>query len=401
MSLFDLDHSGSASSASSSASEEGVLPSRAPPPRSTGSASGTGTGSSGGPHSSASPLSALEQRRRMAERDAADWRIDGTQWRGVLLGSAPLSSSAPPRPRAPSGTAAPSADEGGKFGSSIAAALHLRQEEREQTLLRRLQQQRKAEAEGSEGRALAEKDMEVGVFVTPSYKALLQRNLHPTDTRGGDTANAGALHGGSAARDGNGGRVDGDGDEEDDGPLAAYLRQLESRGGTTKVPTAAAVTTAAGAPSPGDYYDRVMKAPLLEERVTTTTAQTQQVRAEEPEAPADITAIRPASITVGNGADAVPEATPPPTLAELEELLAGGAVTGSAPGRAPRRTSEAGGAHTPASRTDEEHSAVLAHAQIVFDAREARSRRGTTAATLVAGARRCDERIAASLFLAS
>ncbi|GET91815.1 hypothetical protein, conserved [Leishmania tarentolae] len=391
MSLFDIDDSHASTEASSSSGDEGVLPPSPPPPppRAGYSCQPSGTRGDSNVGYTAS-LSVLEQRRRMAELDADRRLSRGGQWRNVLLGtpaSAPSSFSAAPSSVEKKSMPSNSADVG-KFGNSIAAALKLRREEKEKTLLKRLQQQRKAEEEGGGSQALMEKDMEVGVFVTASYKALLQRNLHAAEKRSGDQVAQPPKKDNTAEDEGSG--------DDDDGPLATYLRQLE---GTRQPATARNdASLSASRLATGDYYERIMKAPLLENN-----------------APGTAFAMTGSVGNAGNSSEATPGVTPSaeaidaaslpaPTLDELQDLIehtdfGPSTMPGSLSVR-PMETEKstvkaAVAAETEANNT---HSAVLAHAQLLFDTRQAKSCSSENAATLVAAARRCDGRIGAFLF---
>lgn len=402
MSLFDRDSSLSSSSAASSNGEdEGTLPVRAPPVRPTASHAGSTTSPS-----TSGPLTLLEQRRRMAEADAASGRRLGTgsaPWRRELLRNGPGSSSIHPAGSASANTTAEATTaldstkktgDASKFGGSIAAAMNLRKEEKEKMLLKRLQQQRSEEARGGDGKALAQKDLEVGVFVTASYRALLQRNIQPPakasgttdaeDTKAGLTDKGKRAHGGDKS----------DSDEEND-PLSAYLRQLE---GQKQVGRAGQADTAAAPASPstsGDYYDQIMKAPLQEQR-----QQEEEERRglmEEPHM----------EDTADRGRHAAPDASPaPPTIAELQDLIGGPPLSPSASNKTPFTALEphskvaAGPVSSPSVEEVKKDatSAELVHAQLVYDTREARRNRAASDATLLACARRCDDRIASSLF---
>ncbi|SYZ69017.1 hypothetical_protein [Leishmania braziliensis MHOM/BR/75/M2904] len=392
MSLFDVDSSCSFSDAPSSSSDEGTLPTCPPPPPLATYDSLPSVAKSGTIASCAAPLSALEQRRHMAQLDAARQRNRGVLWRNELLGSpavdlkgviAGASSVQVERTYATS--------DPGKFGNSIAAALNLRREEREKALLKRLQQQRKAEEEGSDGQALAEKDTEVGVFVTAAYKALLRRNLHPA---GRNICDQGAQLPTKANYD------DGEGsDEDNDGPLGVYLRQLEgtvhpATHTNSAPPSASQLTT-------GDYYECIMKAPLLEEKNASGTA----------------VAVARSGGSAGDGTEALPAVAlsmegsdltslTAPTLRETQDLIkhraAGSSSTPGSLNVPQTNVEETKGDVKPSVATegeaDDVHSAVLTHARLLFDARQSKNYRGVNHATLVAAARRCDERIGTSLF---
>ncbi|KPA76725.1 hypothetical protein ABB37_07557 [Leptomonas pyrrhocoris] len=392
MSLFDDDGSLSPSnSASSSDVDEGTLPLRAPPvplSRSAGAAASSfdvpvngnnkynnNSGGGGG-----APLTVLEQRRRMVEADEAGRLFGGrgtAPWRSALMGPPPASSTP---------------GETSKFGSSIAAAMNLRREEKEKTLLRRLQQQRRAEDENGEGNALAQTDLEVGVFVTASYKAMLQRNIRPV-AKGAhrtDTDDQLAQRGNADSEDAQ--------EEDDSDPLSAYLRQLEHRRhASTIVPAKAAA---------GDYYDQIMKAPLREEKNDREGNVAKQHEVSS--------AVRAAE-NDSSDLSSDPTRVAPPTLAELQDLVGAAAAPSAAPtssssyaqpedalrSSASAVSSVATNEQSQPSVVDaerEEHSAVLAHARLVYDTREARRRRTGTDATVQACARRCDDRIASALF---
>ncbi|KAG5469349.1 hypothetical protein LSCM1_02564 [Leishmania martiniquensis] len=396
MSLFDLENSRSSSEASTTSRDEGTLPICPPPPPPTAPLDGkAAVPCSSGRGKGAAPLSILEQRRRMAELDAARWHPRGARWVNELLGpsAAALKSCNTAASSAEAERGSSTCCEAGKFGTSIAAALHLRREEREKTLLKRLEQQRKAEEESIGAQALAEKDMEVGVFVTASYKALLQRNLRPT-AKGSGGMGTGPQ---SKVKDDN---DDGSSDESD-GPLAAYLRHLE---GTSHPATGGnGVSPFACQLGSDDYYERIMKAPLLEEKSSSGSAAAAAAPLSEVRDTAEASPIASSS---AERVDSAPVALP--TLAELQDL-----IDDTAPGSPPTPESkeasraeagEAKGSAKPAAavppkeEADDARSAVLAHARLIFDMRQAKSCRGTNDATLVAAARRCDERIGASLF---
>ncbi|RNE99438.1 uncharacterized protein Tco025E_09014 [Trypanosoma conorhini] len=97
--------------------------------------------------------------------------------------------------------------EGSRFHASMAEALQLRRDAREALLLRRVQKQRQEEAGNVE---LVEKDLEVGVFVTPQYLAALRRQRNFLVASSAGSA-------GSAAA----------GDEDGMDPVEAYVRRLE------------------------------------------------------------------------------------------------------------------------------------------------------------------------------
>ncbi|RNF11944.1 hypothetical protein TraAM80_00639 [Trypanosoma rangeli] len=99
--------------------------------------------------------------------------------------------------------------EGSRFYASMAEALRLRKDAREALLLQRIQKQRQEEANNAD---LVEKDLEVGVFVTPQYLAALkrQKNLLTASFHDG-LVNAAA------------------GGEEGIDHLEAYVRQLEEK----------------------------------------------------------------------------------------------------------------------------------------------------------------------------
>ncbi|CAG9580641.1 conserved hypothetical protein [Leishmania major strain Friedlin] len=369
-----------------------MLPGCPPPPPTAAYSAQPSVASGGSIAGYAASVSALEQRRRMAGLDAARRLNRGAQWRNELLGPpavAERSLSAAPSSAQPK-SASPTSADAGKFGNSIAAALSLRREEREKTLLKRLQQQRKAEEEGSGSRALAEKDMEVGVFVTASYKALLQRNLHPTEKASGG-------QGAQPSKNADG--ADDEGSSDDEGPLAAYLRQLESTRQSATV--ASEASPAVSGVATGDHYERIMKAPLLDEKNASGTAVAMAGSVGDAGCLAEAT---PKVIPSAGGSDAASLAAP--TLNELQDLMehtsAGPSPTPGSLGAPQTETEEIGTAKPAGAAAETEaanvHSAVLAHAQLLFDTRQAKGRRGANPTTLVAAARRCDERIGASLF---
>ncbi|CBZ37222.1 hypothetical protein, conserved [Leishmania donovani] len=369
-----------------------MLPDCPPPPPTAAYSAQLSFASSGSIAGYAASASVLEQRRRIAELDAARQLNRGAQWRNELLGPpavAQRSFSAAPS-SAQTKSSPPTSADAGKFGNSIAAALNLRRDEKEKTLLKRLQQQRRAEEESSGSQALAEKDMEVGVFVTASYKALLQRNLRPTErSSGGQSA--------QPSKKDNGTNDEGSGDDE--GPLAAYLRQLESKHQPATVTSDA--SPAASRMATGDYYERIMKAPLLEEKNASGTAVAMAGSAGDAGGLPEVT---PQVTPSAEGIDAVSLAAP--TLNELQGLIEhtafGPSPTPGSLGVPQTEVEKAMDTVKPAAAAETEaadvHSAVLAHAQLLFDTRQAKSSCGANPATLVAAARRCDERIGASLF---
>ncbi|KAG5494260.1 hypothetical protein GH5_02253 [Leishmania sp. Ghana 2012 LV757] len=402
MSLFDVDNSRSTSEELSSTSDEGTLPTCPPPPPLLTAPSDTRTSVS---RSSAyadgiAPLSALEQRRRMAELDAARWRNGGARWRSELLGppsaalntlSAAASSVQPER-------ASSTFADGGKFGNSITAALNLRREEKEKALLKRVVQQRKADEESIGVEVLAEKDADVGVFVTASYKELLQRNLHLTEK------SIGGL--GAQCHTKADGDDDGGSNGNNDGPLGAYLRQLE---GTSHPDTDANdASPSASRWASGDYYGRVMKAPLLEEEKTSSTAAATAAAgaAASPGEAGDFVEASP--VVVGSAERSGLTSLVAPTLGELQELVDHTAVGLSATPKSMKLphadTGQTKGTAKPAvagaaeGKAVDAPSPILAHARLLFDTRQAKSCRGANDATVVAAAHRCDERIGASLF---
>ncbi|ESL09320.1 hypothetical protein TRSC58_02960 [Trypanosoma rangeli SC58] len=99
--------------------------------------------------------------------------------------------------------------EGSRFYASMAEALRLRRDAREELLLQRIQKQRQEEASNAD---LVEKDLEVGVFVTPQYLAVLKRHKNPLTASFHDSL-------GNAAPGG----------EEGIDQLEAYVRQLEEK----------------------------------------------------------------------------------------------------------------------------------------------------------------------------
>jgi hypothetical protein len=399
MSLFDRDISVSSSHASSSDSEaEATLPVRAPPVRAMYDASGGPPSPSAAPGNHRAPLTLLEQRRRMAEADAAAGRRYGAgqaPWRSGVLYRPPAAAVAKPATGGGgSGISAPvevtsTAGDASKFGGSIAAAMTLRKEEKEKALLKRLQQQRKAEAGGGDGPALAQKDLEVGVFVTTSYRAVLQRSIHPRDNDAPKLDNEG--------RQSNT-KKDGGSDDDDDDPLSTYLRQLESR---RQASNPVHMEVAAG-----DYYDRVMRVPLHDEKSRDDIA--------KGKAEADATGAEVTKLSWGPCPDDAPVA--PPTLSELQSLIDDPVIPEASLAANASSSTQAGSllstqqaaALTPTSMDEarpdaedaerEARSAVLAHARLVYDSREARRLRTATEATVQVCARRCDDRIASSLF---
>ncbi|KEG15270.1 hypothetical protein DQ04_00121020 [Trypanosoma grayi] len=114
-----------------------------------------------------------------------------------------------------------SGQEPSRFQASIAEALQLRKDAREVVLLRRIQKQRREEASNSE---LVEKDLEVGVFVTPQYMAALKRQ----NNRQCATLSKAP----SVIEDG--------GDAAD--PLEAYVRQLEEKRSAVAVHSSSTAT---------------------------------------------------------------------------------------------------------------------------------------------------------------
>ncbi|EAN92452.1 hypothetical protein C3747_40g31 [Trypanosoma cruzi] len=96
-----------------------------------------------------------------------------------------------------------------RFYASMAEALQVRRDAREALFLQRIQKRRQEEAGNSE---LVEKDLEVGVFVTPQYLAALKRQKH---------LSVDASH----VRAG----IDTAGSVEVTDPLEVYVRQLEEK----------------------------------------------------------------------------------------------------------------------------------------------------------------------------
>ncbi|KAG5468996.1 hypothetical protein LSCM4_02390 [Leishmania orientalis] len=400
MSLFDVDNSRSTSEALSSTSDEGTLPTCPPPPPllTAPSDARTSVSRSGAYADGSAPLSALEQRRRMAELDAARWRKGGARWRSELLvpPSAALNNFSAAASSVQPERACSTFAEGGKFGNSITAALNLRREEKEKALLKRVVQQRRADEESIGVEVLAEKDADVGVFVTASYKELLQRNLHLSE------ASIGRL--GAQCHT----KADGDGDGgssgDDDGPLGAYLRQLE---GTSHPDTDANnASPSASRWASGDYYDRAMKAPLLEEEKTSSTAAAAAAGAAASRGEAgDFVEASP--VVAGSAERSGLTSLVAPTLSELQDLIEHTAVGLSATPESMKLphadTGQTKGTAKPAAagaegKAVDAPSAILAHARLLFDTRQAKSCRGANDATVVAAAHRCDERIGASLF---
>ncbi|KPI84478.1 hypothetical protein ABL78_6466 [Leptomonas seymouri] len=395
MSLFDRDSSVSSCDSSSLDGEDGgLLPLRAPPVPPDCRAKGAPSSSSGASQSSASaPATVLEQRRRVADADAARRRCG-------VLGSAPWRSEVmrhPPITVATQSTAS-STGETSKFGSSIAAAAVLRKEEKEKLLLRRLQQQRKAEEQGGDGNALAQKDLEVGVFVTASYRAMLQRNIRPSGT---ESRMSGTDDGQAKSS------VDGEDEEEERDHLSVYLRQLESESqALTSAPASAAGVVASASSTAGDYYDRIMKMPLQAGKENNRESDTGKQREEDS---ATCQAEKISSVLPPDSTAVVS-----PTLAELQDLIGGPSEPSLTP-TLPSYTqseeavqsresasllAETAKQSQPAIEDAEKdvHSAVLAHARLLYDTREARHRRIGTDAIVQACARRCNDRIASSLF---
>lgn len=392
MSLFDRDSSVESSSASSSASngDDGPsLPLRAPP------VSSPRTATSAAAAAGSAPLSALEQRRCMAEADAAGRRLGHARapWhRELVRRPAPTEASKSAVSDGGASAASSGSGEQSKFGASIAAAMQLRRDEKEKTLVQRLQQQRAAEAQGTDGAALAEKDVEVGVFVTASYRAVLQRNVHPSQTTESQQRQAGQQAAASSVVEN---ATEGEKAEDDDDPLAAYLRQLDAE----KRDTRATAEQTEGLPSSsamtGDYYDRIMKVPMQEKEKRAA------VVGEVPNTEG-LAGAASASTTAATSFQ-------PPSLSELQDLIGAQDLPGPAAAPAPgfvssfppalpqQQTLTPVAARQTTTEEEEAHSAVLAHARLVYDAREARRLRSANDATVLALAQRCDARIAAAV----
>ncbi|EKF32523.1 hypothetical protein MOQ_003626 [Trypanosoma cruzi marinkellei] len=96
-----------------------------------------------------------------------------------------------------------------RFYASMAEALQVRRDAREALFLQRIQKRRQEEAGNSE---LVEKDLEVGVFVTPQYLAALKRQKHLSV----DSSHVRA-------------EIDTTGGVEVTDPLEVYVRQLEEK----------------------------------------------------------------------------------------------------------------------------------------------------------------------------
>lgn len=390
--MFDLDSHGSDSASTSSASslcegkEEGLLPIRAPATTPRGGCKLTGGVLGPSPQ---------EQRRRTAELDVATaQRLRGARWRGELSGQ-PLSTglgdrgatSGPTRVASGgsanlaassaagcsnSGVGAPVGAGRSKFGSSIAEALQLRNDERDRLLLRRLQRQRELEKDDVR---LAEKDVEVGVFVTPAYRSLLQRHLQQSASPS-NSASASAATGRHS--------VAGDHpvNDDDDSPIDAYLRELDEK--QTKRQLTAGRDSVAAIPPPvvsKDYYARAMMAPIEDERLQTSS-------------------IQGACGNAPRGEAKAPEAPPSPHLAELLSLV------GAAPPSSSLLSNDHLAQNVPAKSSERPRdvvkwndstnsgSGIVSHARLVFKTREVSRQRCATKATIEACARRCDERIA-------
>lgn len=101
------------------------------------------------------------------------------------------------------------------FGASIAKALEQRKRDRMERERLRIEKVRTEEAQQPE---LVRKDKEVGVFMTAAYKAVLGKH-------GGELENA-IVH--SSVRTGSS-KNEPPGEEEDEDPLASYIRSLEAQ----------------------------------------------------------------------------------------------------------------------------------------------------------------------------
>lgn len=419
MSLFDLDSDGSSSSSLHSSDnvrpsphcEQQETPATAAPHRSPTASAGKAAPSSlsssavdvrsllgippdrGGRYTltAADAARAEEERRRQAQRQRSS-RVGGGWLSGGVAGPA-------------SNTDTSSATSGGLFGQSIAAALQLRKEDQEQLLLRRIRQQRAAEAGNTE---LVEKDLEVGVFVTPAYKALLRKQLVRPKEDG--TASASSSKAPEAAS----GKA-----EEEEEPLGAFLRQLEASparaggerqrapgvgGGTPETSDSSSVVR-----NRSDYYEMQMRAQLAEAARHEQSRPKASTSAEEQElAPgSQRRAVVSAEATCGGEVCA-----PPPSLSELQALVAADAVppissdashkTASASPQPPldtagsNKTDEKGKGTKESARgaaTSEVTSALAHHQRVLYAAREAGKRRRADDAFIVACARRCEDRM--------
>lgn len=199
MSLFDDDDSSSSSSASDVAENIGC---HAVIGRQNVSSASFGSCASGGaPGSSVALVGGdvsrftltLDENRRAEER-----RRKEAHSRSLLCGASTADAKN-----------GGSGEEESRFHTSIAEALQLRRDAREALLLRRIQRQRQEEAGCSE---LVNKDLEVGVFVTPQYLAALRRHRGPAKGSSESLAPNDATDGADGAD-----------------PLEAYVRQLEEK----------------------------------------------------------------------------------------------------------------------------------------------------------------------------
>lgn len=293
-----------------------------------------------------------------------------------------------PTAAAVAGSAMTPAPASSLFGNSIAAALQLRRDEAEKILLKRIQKDRERDAADA---TLVSKDSEVGVFVTPAYKQLLRRHRKGSAVAAALDSLAEEAEEDQSRRRATEGWRDG-GEDEDEDPLEAYLRQLES--GKAPAPVGAgaddATAAAAGTSTGGgvDYYDVVMRATLDDAR-----DRQQQEQAEESDNNSASTAQQHQQALMALVAEAspVPSAAAAPSADELQSL-----VTATSPG-SPEQQHQQQETATVAAKAQPAKSAAEEHERVLHAAREARKRRRADATFIAACALRAEERIAKRL----
>lgn len=293
------------------------------------------------------------------------------------------------------------------FGNSIAAALQLRKSEQERLLLKRLQKERERDSTDA---ALVEKDMEVGVFVTPAYKQLLRRHRGGGQAEDGGAKAEGHADGSSRKHE----KHDAVAQDDDDDPLEAYLRQLESKQRAMteaedsrrqeQSPASSSASSALEKQGSrtngheGDYYDAQMLAGLkgAQDRLHRTPHLPQQGEG-------------PSSSGLPSS---VAEAAPP-TLEELQHLLqlppGGTAKDAQRPAEETAAHDQVAPAETPVSQAQKidakrktaVQEAREEHERFLFAARESRKRRRADVQFIEACALRAEERIAKRLGVAA
>ncbi|CCW63090.1 unnamed protein product [Phytomonas sp. EM1] len=276
------------------------------------------------------------------------------------------------------------------FGNSIAAALRLRKEEQEELLLRKLR------AERSNDPALIEKDLEVGVFVTPAYKQMLRRHHKRQSGQTDGTENAPDELVDSKKR----------GESHDDNdPLEAYIRSLErnqQRGLATSAgdPPSGLSSSHSNdvnssvsetkATDPGGHHDQVMLMRLYENAQPSERGRQQQ-RGPLPEdgiSPPSFSELEALVLTEGT-----------PTHAEERgaENAKGRPISDALKEVAPGSEGNPNHLSNPGSGVASQNEALIAHQRTLFLSREARKRRRADGDFIDACARRCEERMLKAL----